>query len=295
MASILRALSDELAAAVDTAAPSVVQVHGPRRATAGVVVDTDLVVTSSRGLDGGTVSVRGADGGVHEGTLLGRGRATSLAVVRVPGLAAPPATVAASARPGHLAQAIGRTWSGGVFVALAPVAVVGGPLSIGRGAEIPQVMRIGVAPHGALTGGALVNEAGQVLGIVTGTAIRGTTVVVPSEYAWADATDVVATGGARQGYLGLGSMPVSLVAAQRPGTEEAGLLVTALVEGGPAATAGVFVGDILVAFDGVAMHDPDELLAHLRRHQVGRAVTLRLLRGTAPVEIAVTIGERQRG
>lgn len=295
MASILRSLSDELAAAVHTAAPSVVQVHGPRRAAAGVVVDTDLVVTSSRGLDGGTVSVRGADGGVHEGTVLGRGRTTSLAVVRVPGLGAPAATAAATARPGHLAQAIGRTWSGGVFVAFAPVAVVGGPLSIGRGAEIPQVMRIGVAPHGALTGGALVNEEGHVLGIVTGTAIRGTTVVVPSEYAWGDVKDVVATGGARQGYLGLGSMPVTLAGARHSGAEDAGLLVTAVVPGGPAETAGVFVGDIVLGFDGTALHDPDELLAHLRRHQVGSTITLRVLRGTAPVDVAVTIGERQRG
>ena len=30
-------------------------------------------------------------------------------------------------RPGHLAMAVGRTWSGGVMAAFAPVAVVGGP------------------------------------------------------------------------------------------------------------------------------------------------------------------------
>jgi S1-C subfamily serine protease len=210
MASILRTLSDELAAAADVVAPSVVQVHGPRRAAAGVVFDTDLVLTSSRGLDAGAASVRASDGIVHEGTVLGRGRMTSLAVVRVPGLGATVATAAAPPRPGHLAQAVGRTWSGGLFVAFAPVAVVGGPLRTGRATEIPRVIRIGVAPHGALTGGALADGDGHVYGIVTGTAIRGTTVVVPSEYAWADARDVVAGGGATEGYLGIGAMPVTV-------------------------------------------------------------------------------------
>ncbi|MCC6990459.1 MAG: serine protease, partial [Acidobacteria bacterium] len=258
MASMLRTLSDELAAAADQVAPSVVQVHGPRRAAAGVVFDTDLVLTSSRGLDAGAASVRGADGVVHECTVLGRGRTTSLAVVRVHGLGAPAATVTAQPRPGHLAQAVGRTWSGGLCVAFAPVAVVGGPLRTGRATEIPRVIRIGVAPHGALTGGALVDGDGHVLGIVTGTAIRGTTVVVPSEFAWADAREVVATGGTKQGYLGIGSMPVLLAEGQRQRGRARGLLVTAVAAGGPAAAAGGGVGDLLVGGEGApeAAHAP---------------------------------------
>lgn len=294
MASIFQTLSDELAAAVDAVAPSVVQVHGPRRAAAGVVFATDLVLTSSRGLDGGTASVRGHDGVVHEGTVLGHGRMTTLAVVRVPGLGAPVATAAAQPRPGHLTQAVGRTWSGGLFVAFAPVAVVGGPLRIGRGAEIPVVARIGMAPHGALTGGALVDGAGHVLGIVTGTAIRGTTVVVPSEYAWADGHDVVAGGGAKEGYLGVGAMPVTLAGAQRAEGRESGLLVTTIAAGGPADSAGLVVGDIIVQFDGTPIDDHDDLVERLRGHRIGTRVPLGLLRGTATLDLAVTIGERQR-
>jgi len=295
MASMLRTLSDELAHAAHTVAPSIVQVHGPRRLAAGVVFDTDLVVTSSRGLDGGTASVRGGDGAVHEGTVVGRGHMTSLAVVRVPGLGAPVAAAAAPPLPGHLAQAVGRTWSGGLFTAFAPVAVVGGPLRTGRGAEIPTVVRVGIAPHGALTGGALVDGDGHVLGIVTGMAIRGTTVVVPSEYAWADARDVVATGGARQGYLGIGATPVTVAAAQRADGRERGLLVTAVANGGPAEAAGIVVGDVVVRFDGTPIDDHDDLMARLRGHRVGTSVSLGLLRGTAMLDVAVTIGERQRG
>ncbi len=295
MASILDSLSAELAAAVQAVAPSVVQVHGPRRAAAGVVFATDLVLTSSRGLDAGTASVRAADGVVHEGTVLGRGRRTSLAVVRVPGLGAPVVTAAAQPAPGHLAQAVGRTWSGGVFAALAPVAVVGGPLRTGRTSEIPAVIRIGIAPHGALTGGALVDGHGHVFGIVTGTAIRGTTVVVPAEHAWADAQDVVATGGAKQGYLGVGSMPVTLATPQQADGRTTGLLVTSVAADGPAAAAGVVVGDVIVQFDGAPMIDHDALLTRLAATPVGSGVTLSLVRGVGTLDLPVTVGERQRG
>ncbi|MFN7980041.1 MAG: hypothetical protein U0P30_18050, partial [Vicinamibacterales bacterium] len=64
MASILTSLSDALATAIDTAAPSVVQVHGGRRLSSAVVAAPGLVVTSGRGIDAGTVSVRDADGRV---------------------------------------------------------------------------------------------------------------------------------------------------------------------------------------------------------------------------------------
>lgn len=283
MASLLSSLSVELAAAVEAVASSVVQVHGARRAQAGLVFDADLVMTSGRHLDGATVSVRAADGRVLEGTLVGHGRMTGLAVVRVPGLGAP-----------GRARAVGRTWSGGVFAAFAPVAVVGGPLRTGRRTELPQVIRVGLAPHGALVGGALVDGGGQVLGLVTGTAIRGTTVVVPSEFAWADAREVVAHEGRAPGYLGIASMPVGLPEAQRAGGSGRGLLVTSVAEGGPAASAGVLVGDVIVAFDGAPVDDPDDLLARLRGVRAGQAVRLSCSRGGVAHELAVTAGERPR-
>lgn len=294
MPSILTSLSDALAAAIDAAAPSVVQVHGGRRLASGVVAAPGVVVTSGRGIDGTSVSVRDAGGRVLDGTVVGRGTATGFAVIRVPELTAPVATTANEPRPGHLAQALGRTWSGGVFAAFAPVAVVGGPLRTGRRTELARVIRVGIAPHGALTGGALVDGEGRVLGVVTGTAIRGTTVVVPASIAWAEVRDVLAHEGAAPGYLGIGSVPVQLAAAQQAEGRSGGLLVTAVADGGPASTAGVLVGDVVVAFDGAAVDDPELLVARLRG-RAGQAVTLTLVRGGAATTIAVTVGERPRG
>ena len=96
-----------------------------------------------------------------------------------------------------------------------------------------------------------------------------------------------------QGYLGLGSMPVLLAEGQREGGFERGLLVTAVAAGGPAAAGGVVVGDIIVAFDGMPVHDHDTLVASLRGDRVGQTATLGLVRGHAAVDLDVTVGERQ--
>ncbi len=295
MTNLLASLSAELAAATDTASTSVVQVQTRRRPVAGVVFDTDLILVPGQHLDDDTAPVRRADGQTFDGQVLGRDAATGLAVVRATGLGAPAATIADEPRPGHLALAVGRTWSGGVFSALAPVAVVGGPLRTGRHTEVARVVRVGLAPHGALTGGALVNGAGQVLGVVTAMAIRGTTVVVPAAIAWAAARDVVAQGGSRQGFIGVSSMAVTLPARQRGTGAASGLLVTGVVPDAPADAAGMLVGDVIVAFGDTPVTEADDLLTRLRGHQVGQAATLTLLRGSVMVPVTVTVGTRPRG
>ena len=65
--------------------------------------------------------------------------------------------------------------------------------------------------------------------------------------------------------------------------------------GTPAEAAGLLVGDVIVAFDGVPVREPDELLTLLRGDRVGRAVPLEVLRGGAPVTVTVTVAERTRG
>ena len=108
---------------------------------------------------------------------------------------------------------------------LAPVAVVGGPLRTGRSSTIDRVIRIQQPPHGALNGGALVNAAGEALGIITSLAIRGTTVVIPASIAWAAAAKTASEGGVKQGFLGVSSMTVPLPERQRAGrTQTSGLL-----------------------------------------------------------------------
>jgi S1-C subfamily serine protease len=286
------ALSQDISAAVELAAPSVVQVHGHRRVAAGVVIADNLIVTPAH-TDEDKVAVLAGGSQPVEGVVLGRAPNVGLTVIRVEGLGRPALSAAAEPKPGQIAVAVGRTWSGGVMASFAPVAVIGGPLRTGRGSAIDRVIRIQIAPHGAITGGALIDHTGHALGIVTSMAIRGTTVVIPASIAWAAASKVASEGGNTQGFLGVSSLAVPLPERQRGGRpQQSGLLISHVAQGGPAESGGLLVGDVIVGFGGEPVQQPEELVTRLRSNRVGAAVPVTVIRGTSVVDVTVTVSER---
>jgi S1-C subfamily serine protease len=73
---------------------------------------------------------------------------------------------------------------------------------------------------------------------------------------------------------------------------ETALLVFAVTPESPAEAAGVLVGDVITTFDGEPVESADRLLELLVGDRVGRAVSLKVLRGGAPTELSVTVGHR---
>ena len=73
-----------------------------------------------------------------------------------------------------------------------------------------------------------------------------------------------------------------------------GLIVLSLESGGPAARAGVLIGDILTQLGGSAVADTDDIQAVLEPLAVGQSVAAVVSRGGVSQEIAITIGERPR-
>jgi S1-C subfamily serine protease len=293
MSDILTSLSDTLADAVDRAASAVVQVHGHRRPATGVVFAPDLILAPAQALDNDDATVRTASGATHEGAVLGRAFSMGIAVVRVTGLGAQPIDIAPDPRVGHLAIAVGRTWSGGVMASVTNVAVIGGPLRTSRASQLERVIRIAQAPHGAFVGGALVDGNGRALGVITSTDIRGTTVVIPAPLAWAIAQQVVAQGGTKRGFLGVSSTTIQLPERQRAGRSQThGLLVTSVVDGSPAEQAGILVGDVIAALDGKVVEEAEALVTLLRAERGTGASTLTIIRGGEARDVSITIGER---
>jgi len=293
--STLTELSNGLAAAVDAAAPSVVQVHGRRRAVSGVVYADNVVVTSARALgreDG--LHVRRHDGTVFDAELAGWDPTTGLAVLRVAGLGVAPIHPSeAPARVGHLALAIGRSWSNNVTASAGLVAIIGGPLATGRHRAIEEVIRTTAPLHDGFTGGAFVNTDGQLIGMTTAAAIRGLAVVIPSRIAWAAAAAILQHGKLERGYLGIAGQPAQLPEAQRESDERTeALLVVGVTPDSPAAAGGVLVGDLLLDFDGRPIGSAEDLLDLLVGDRIGRAVPLRVRRGTNVVTLTVTVGHR---
>ena len=291
----LTTVSNSLADAVAAAAPAVVQVQGRRRPASGLVYADDVVVTMVRALgreDG--LHVRRHDGHTLDAELIGWDPTTGLAVLRAAGLDTKPLTPAtAPARVGHIALAVARSWSNAVTASTGIVSVIGGPLATGRRRAIDHVLRTTAPMHDGFAGGAFVDVAGALIGVTTAAAIRGLGVVIPVSIAWHTAATVLEHGQLKRGYLGISGQPARLAEHQRAaiGRDEA-LVTVGVISGSPAAAAGVLVGDVIFELDGRGIGSPEDLLDLLVGERVGRQATLRLLRGGAITDVAVTIGER---
>ena len=288
MGGMLTQFSNDLADAVAAAAPSVVQVQGRRRPASGLVYAEGVVVTTMRAVgreDGLRVRTHGGD--ALEAALAGWDPATSLAVLKVPGLAAPQLTPSATpARVGHLALAVARSWSNAVTASAGIVAVIGGPLPTGRRRAIDQVIRTTAPMHDGFSGGAFLDTGGGLVGMTTAAAIRGFGVVIPAAIVWKTAAHVLEHGGSARGYLGIVGQPVRL-----PGGRGA-LLVASVALDGPAAAASVLIGDVVLALDETPVASPEDLLDLLTGARVGHTATLHVIRGGVATDVTVTIGAR---
>jgi serine protease DegQ len=291
---VLDTLSNQMADVVSAAAASVVQVQGRRRPASGLVYAADVVLTTARAIgreDG--VRVRRSDGRTLEAQLAGWDPTTNLAVLKIAGLDLPPVSPAATpARVGHLALAVARSWSNALTASAGIISVIGGPLPTGRGRAIDEVIRTTAPMHDGFAGGAFLSTGGGLIGVPTAAAIRGLGVVIPASIAWKTAATLLEHGGLKRGYLGIAGQPVRLPDAQQSEGREDALLIVGVTSGSPAAAAGLMVGDIIMLFDGHPVESPEDLLDLLLGDRVGRSVPLRILRGGAALDVAVTVTER---
>jgi S1-C subfamily serine protease len=291
---MLTQLSNQIADVVDAVAASVVQVQGRGRPASGLAYATDAVLTTARVAGGEEQpSVRRADGEVLAAELVGIDPASRVALLKAPGLDAPPLTPGTPPRVGHLAVAVARSWSNGVTATTGLVSIIGGPLSTGHRRAIEHVIRTSAPMHEGFAGGAFVSTTGELLGVATAASIRGLSVVIPASIAWTAAAELLRRGGLKRGYLGIAAQPVSVPPRQRgsAGAEQA-LLILSVKDGTPADEAGLLVGDLLLSLDGQALASPDDIVDLLLGERVGRTVSARVLRGGVPAEVSVTVGER---
>ena len=293
----LSALSDGMADAVEKVAPAVVRVNGRRRRSgSGVAYAPGMVLTASHVLEREEdLSVGTHDGKTLPARFSGRDPSTDLAVLRVEGLEAEAATPAeGEARIGQLALAVGRSGrSEGPRASLGVVSSAGGPLRTWRGGRLERYIQTDATPYPGISGGALVDARGNVLGILTTGLARGAALAIPADLAWRVAGTLSERGSVKRGYLGILSQPVRLPDAQRVGlTQRGGLLVVGVEESSPAGRGGVLLGDIVATLDGQPVEDTEDLLVLLAGERVGQTVPVKVVRGGELKTLEITVGER---
>ena len=140
----------------------------------------------------------------------------------------------------------------------------------------------------ASSGGLVIDTSGATIGIATSALSRLAGLAIPASTINRVLEEILTRGRVSRGYLGVGLQPVTLPDHQR------GLIVLSVEAGGPAAAAGVLVGDILVSLHGKAAADTDDVQTALESAGVGETVKADLLRGGLRKQVPITVGERPR-
>lgn len=298
MANALTDFSNGLTTAVETAGASTVTVDARKRYPAsGIAYAGDLVLTAdhvvTREED---IKVILPDGRSLAATIAGRDPGSDLVVLRLAEGALTPAKTSDDVKVGQLVLALGRPSGEGMQASWGIVTSISGPARTFRGGMLDEYIRSETTPYPGFSGGPLINTEGEVLGLNTSGLTRGSSLTIPVQVAWRIADALAKHGSVKRGYLGVRTQPVEIPEAARQvlGREQNhGLLVLWLEEGGPAATGGLLVGDILVAVSGEPVGDPDDLFAALGSDAVGTAIAVQVLRGGRPETVNVTVGERK--
>jgi S1-C subfamily serine protease len=255
-------------------------VHGAGVDGAGsaVVITPDGFALTSAHVVGGTNrgSASFVDGREVAFDVVGRDQLSDLAVLRLQGAGFVSAELgeAAGLRVGQLVVAIGNPMGFTGTVTAGVVSALGRALPVKAGRVVENVIQTDAALNPGNSGGALSDGRARVVGINTAVAGFGLGLAVPIDDSTRRIMHALMTAGRFQrAYIGIagGGRPLPPRAATAVGREE-GVEIMQVVDGSPAARAGIRSGDLIVELDGVPITDARDLQRLMVGDVIGRSV-----------------------
>jgi S1-C subfamily serine protease len=296
--SALVDLSEAIAAVVSDARVYTVTIYGRKRLPAsGISWTEDLVVTANHVVERDEEIEVGTDGETRvAATVAGRDPAGDIAVLRITGTkltAAPRAAEAAQA--GQFVLGIGRAGGGNPEVSMGIVNTAEAGLRVGRGRIIEPIIQSEIVMLPGFSGGPLLNPYGEVLGMNSSHLGRGASLTVTTAALEPIVGALATHGRLRMGYIGVGAQAVGISASQVAGAKldrEVGLVILSIDEDGPAQSAGLLIGDILVSVNGAPVGAVDDLVDQLSGELIGKSIPVTVVRGSQTQDLQITVGER---
>jgi S1-C subfamily serine protease len=266
----------------------------------GFVITPDgYVLTNSHVIHGaGRILVTLFDGVSYEARLVGDDPDTDIAVARVNATDLLPVVLGDSrkVRVGQLAIAVGNPYGFHCTVTAGVVSALGRSLRSRTGRLIDNVIQTDAALNPGNSGGPLVDAKGDVIGINTAVLMpaQGLCFAIAVNTAKFVASKLIREGRVRRSYIGVAGQTIPLrrrtVRYHRVGVES-GVLVVSLERGGPAQTAGLLEGDVIVSFDGHVIPDIDALHRLLSDDKIGARCVITVLRRTQKLDLEIAPAE----
>jgi S1-C subfamily serine protease len=247
-------------------------------AGSAVVITPDGFSLTSAHVVGGTNrgSASFIDGREVAFDVVGRDQLSDLAVLRLQGGGFVSAELgeAAALRVGQLVVAIGNPMGFTGSVTAGVVSALGRALPVKAGRVVENVIQTDAALNPGNSGGALADGRARVVGINTAVAGFGLGLAVPIDDSTRRIMHALMTAGRFQrAYIGIagGGRPLPPRAATAVGRED-GVEIMEVVDGSPAARAGIRSGDLIVELDGVPIADARDLQRLMVGDVIGRSV-----------------------
>lgn len=272
----------------------------------GFIIDPNgLIVTNNHVVaDADEVTVRTVEGEEYEAEIIGRDPEADLALLKVEADVDLPAvewgdssSERVGARVGDWVLTIGNPFGLGGTVTAGIISAHHRRISAGPYEDFIQT---DASINRGNSGGPMFDMDGNVIGV--NTAIFSPTggnigigFAIPANQARAIVEQLEEYGYARRGYLGVNIQPVDEMTAEALGLDEAeGAIVSQVLPDSPAERAGIKAGDVIVAFDGQAVEDSNELVRIVGSTGVGEATKMTIVRDGEEMTMTVTTAERPR-
>ncbi len=264
----------------------------------GFIIGADgHVITNAHVVDGADeVTVKLSDKREFKAKVIGADKRTDVALLKIEAKDLPKVTIGdpEKLRVGEWVVAIGKpfglenTMTAGIVSA--------------KGRDLPQenlvpFIQTDVAINPGNSGGPLFNMRGEVVGINSLIFSRtggymGLAFAIPIDVAMNTVNQIKEKGRVTRGRIGVQIQAVSKEEAEAFGLgTPRGALVNGVERDGPAAKAGVEVGDIIVRADGRDVKSSSELPRIISVIRPGTKIALTVWRKGAPKEVSVTVAE----
>jgi len=272
---------------------------GADRASASgfVVSDDGYILTSAHAVLGAhETSVLVAGQRRFQADIVGLDRRTDVAVLKIAASNLPVATVGSSARlcPGEWVAALGAPF--GFEHSVTGGVVSANPRFLPGGSGVPLI-QTDVALNPGNSGGPLLNGRGEVVGMnsmiySTSSGYLGMSFTVPIDVAMRIAAELRSTGRVTRGQIGARTQALTSDLAPAFGLNSfLGALIVRVDAGGPAASAGLRSGDVVLAVNGNTAMAYAEIQERVSAARPGSSLALSIWRHKAPLAVKVAVAE----
>lgn len=269
----------------------------------GIVVDAQkgYIVTSYHVVSGTQeVRIHLTNGKSMDGKRIGKDPDTDLALIKVEASDLHAVTFGDSStlKVGAVVIALGNPDGDGLVVTSGVISALNRELRGPSGQLMGSLIQTSALFNPGMSGGPLVNSAGQVIGLNTAsmTEAQGVNIAVASATIQKVISELAEHGTVRRPHLGIAGERQRLyegLAAHHNLTQTHGVYVHEVVENSPAARAGVTAGDIVVSINNEAVSGIDALNRVLNGFKFGDKFPLKLLRKLDLSELNVTLSDEE--